>query len=82
MVAVIGDIHGGLKGLVQVLDRVHLKSTDHLIFLGDYVDGWSDSAKLINYLIELNKEYHCEFILGNHDAWCLDWLKNDEANST
>ena len=80
-ILVIGDIHGGLKGLVQVLDRVQLKPTDHLIFLGDYVDGWSESAQLIQYLIELEKQFSCEFILGNHDAWCLDWLKGADANS-
>lgn len=77
---VIGDIHGGLKGLIQVLDRVDLQASDHLIFLGDYVDGWSESAQLIEYLIELEKNYKCDFILGNHDAWCMEWLKGVEAN--
>ena len=43
---VIGDIHGGLKALQQVLDRVELKENDHLIFLGDYVDGWSDGLSM------------------------------------
>lgn len=38
---VIGDIHGGLKGLQQVLENVVLQKDDHLIFLGDLVDGWS-----------------------------------------
>lgn len=78
---VIGDIHGGLKGLVQVLKRAQLQPSDHLIFLGDYVDGWSESAEVIEYLIQLEKNYSCEFILGNHDAWCLEWLKTGEGNS-
>ena len=54
---VIGDIHGGLKGLTQVLTKCQLQKEDHLIFLGDYVDGWSESAQVINFLIELEKEY-------------------------
>ena len=37
---VIGDIHGGLKALVQVLDRATINENDTLIFLGDYVDGF------------------------------------------
>ena len=40
---VIGDIHGGLKALHQVLDRAKVTSKDTLIFLGDFVDGWSES---------------------------------------
>lgn len=35
---VIGDIHGGLKALIQVLERVEVKQNDRLIFLGDYVE--------------------------------------------
>ncbi|MDG1333825.1 MAG: metallophosphoesterase [Crocinitomicaceae bacterium] len=77
---VIGDIHGGLIGLIQVLERAKLQPSDHLIFLGDYVDGWSESAEVIQYLIQLEKNYSCEFILGNHDAWCLEWLKTGEGN--
>ena len=38
---VIGDIHGGLKALIQVLERAEVTINDTLIFLGDYVDGWS-----------------------------------------
>lgn len=78
---VIGDIHGGLKALEQVLFRVNLLPNDRLIFLGDYVDGWSQSKEVIDYLIELDKTYTCIFIKGNHDGWCENWLfdggKND-----
>lgn len=52
---VIGDIHGGLKALTQLLERAKVTTDDQLIFLGDYVDGWSESAQVIQYLIELSK---------------------------
>lgn len=71
---VIGDIHGGLKALIQVLDKANIKEDDKLIFLGDYVDGWADSFQLVDYLITLNKFFDCVFIIGNHDIWCRDWL--------
>jgi serine/threonine protein phosphatase 1 len=71
---VIGDIHGGLKGLVQLFERAEVTKDDKLIFLGDYVDGWSESAQVINYLMQLEENYQCIFIKGNHDAWCIDWL--------
>ncbi|WP_438712067.1 metallophosphoesterase [Aquimarina muelleri] len=71
---VIGDIHGGLKALLQVFERAKVTSKDTLIFLGDYVDGWSESAQLVQYLIELNQKQKCIFIKGNHDVWCHEWL--------
>ena len=70
----IGDIHGGLRALDQLLEKLQLESDDQLIFLGDYVDGWSESAQVIQYLIELSKKYDCIFIKGNHDVWCENWL--------
>ena len=77
---VIGDIHGGLLGLKEALKRCNLKPSDHLIFLGDYVDGWSQSAEVIQFLIGLQNTYKCDFIFGNHDLWCLEWLKGKGAN--
>ena len=72
---VIGDIHGGLKALQQVFIKAQITANDTLIFLGDYVDGWSESAQVIEFLIELDKKQPCVFIKGNHDAWCEEWLK-------
>ena len=77
---VIGDIHGGLKGLIQVVERAKVNASDALIFLGDYVDGWSDSAQVIQYLIELSKTNKCVFIKGNHDVWCEQWLASGIIN--
>ncbi|WP_298900516.1 metallophosphoesterase family protein [uncultured Psychroserpens sp.] len=76
----IGDIHGGLKALKQLLERLELTADDKLIFLGDYVDGWSESAQVISYLIELSKTNTCIFIKGNHDAWCEQWLASGIEN--
>jgi len=73
---VIGDIHGGLKALLQVLNKLELTEKDQLIFMGDYVDGWSESAQVIDFLMELSKTFKCVFIKGNHDVWCQNWLED------
>jgi serine/threonine protein phosphatase 1 len=73
---VIGDIHGGLKAVIQVLERAKTTSKDTLIFLGDYVDGWSQSPEVIDFLIDLSKKQSCIFIKGNHDELLLDWLED------
>lgn len=77
---VIGDIHGGLKALIQLLERIDITPSDKLIFLGDYVDGWSDSANTVSYLIELAKQNTCIFIRGNHDDLTENWLKTGDLN--
>lgn len=77
---VIGDIHGGLRALVQVMKRAEVSPGDKLIFLGDYVDGWSDSANVVTYLNELGQQNSCIFMRGNHDDLTYRWLKDGELN--
>ena len=79
---VIGDIHGGLKAVHELFILANVSTADKLIFLGDYVDGWSESAGVVEYMIALSKTNECIFIKGNHDAWCESWLRTGEADKT
>jgi serine/threonine protein phosphatase 1 len=65
---------------MQVLDRAKVTSQDQLIFLGDYVDGWSETPELLSYLIQLKEERDCIFIRGNHDDLVLGWFKTGNSN--
>ncbi len=79
---VIGDIHGGFKALMQVLERSDFNPAhDTLICLGDYSDGWSETAEVIEFLIELQamSENKHIFLRGNHDAWTEKWLETGYA---
>lgn len=75
---VIGDIHGGLRALQQILSKAPISSDSTLIFLGDYVDGWSESPQVLDFLIELRLNYPCIFMRGNHDDLLLNYLKTGE----
>jgi serine/threonine protein phosphatase 1 len=77
---VIGDIHGGLKALIQALHKAAIQPDDVIIFLGDYVDGWSESPGVLDFLIALSEQQNCIFIKGNHDELLLDWLENRHEN--
>ena len=79
---VVGDIHGGLKALIQVLNKVEVTEDDTLIFVGDYVDGWSEAAQVIAFLIVLSEKINCIFIKGNHDVWCENWLETGHVDAT
>lgn len=71
---VLGDIHGAYRALTQVFERSGFDAQrDRLIFLGDAVDGWSQSPESIE---ELMRVKHLVHLLGNHDFWALNWLLN------
>lgn len=77
---VMSDSHGGYKAMIQCIDRSGFDSdTDHLFFLGDVVDGWSDTMESIDLLLSIQ---NLVYILGNHDQWALDYysgrMKQDE----
>lgn len=77
---VIGDIHSGLKALQQVLQRAEVTENDTLIFLGDYVDGWSQATETIDFLLTLQESTPCIFLRGNHDELCYEWLTDSKDN--
>lgn len=77
---VIGDIHGGFKALKQLIEKANLQKDTQYIFVGDYVDGWSESAGVISYLIEFSEKNNCIFLRGNHDELLYKFLKFGEKN--
>lgn len=77
---VVGDIHGGLRGLEEVLELVQPQHNDTFIFVGDYVDGWSDCAETIRFLIDFSERFSCRFIRGNHDQLLYEYLTGAKEN--
>ena len=82
-VLAVGDIHGGLRALRDVLYKCGYDSkTDDLIFLGDYVDGWPESADVVDFIIGLKEKIRFEMrhpdsiicLEGNHDQWIKEFL--------
>jgi serine/threonine protein phosphatase 1 len=72
---VIGDIHGGLRALEQVLARAAVTPDDLVIFLGDYVDGWSQSPEVLDFLLDWRCSHRGIFLRGNHDMLLLEWFR-------
>lgn len=71
----IGDIHGKLDMLNQLLESVAPTAEDRLVFLGDYVDRGPDSCGVIECLQKFQEAFpQTVFIRGNHDQMFLDAL--------
>jgi serine/threonine protein phosphatase 1 len=70
---VIGDIHSHYDQLIEALNCVNFNiKTDTLISLGDLIDRGPKPIEVIEKLMQLKNFIH---ILGNHDDWCLQFLK-------
>ena len=71
----IGDIHGCLTQLAELMERVKPSSADRIVFLGDYVDRGPASAGVIDYLIRFAAAFpETVFLRGNHEQMFIDYL--------
>jgi serine/threonine protein phosphatase 1 len=69
---VIGDIHGCLKPLQRLLEKIELQLDDELVFIGDYIDRGPQVREVVDFLLGL--PFRCVFLLGNHEKMLLDYL--------
>ena len=93
--AVIGDVHGNLRALDDLLAQLHplLAPKDTAVFLGDYIDRGPDTRGCIDRILRWQEESPATVItlLGNHEDWLLrsitdparhSWLFGMEAHQT
>ena len=67
----IGDIHGEIDKLNELLRQLEPQKEDTLVFLGDYIDRGKHSKEVIERLIELSSSIKCIFLKGNHEDMLL-----------
>jgi len=71
----IGDVHGNLRALEDLLGKVlvELSRDDVLVFLGDYIDRGPDSRGCLERIVRLREEADFQVVAlqGNHEYWML-----------
>ena len=73
MIYAIGDIHGCLEPLRELLAQLRVGPQDELVFLGDYIDRGPDSKGVLDYLVaERKPNWH--LLRGNHEQMLLNCL--------
>ena len=77
---IIGDVHGCIDELKELINKLEIVSTDHLFFIGDLIDKGPDSVGVVKYVYELSKLHSTILILGNHEEKFLRFLYNKENN--
>jgi serine/threonine protein phosphatase 1 len=80
----IGDIHGCLNHLINLLNLIKPDLHRHkLVFVGDYLDRGPQSAKVVDFIINLKKKFNPENIIclmGNHERMFLDFLRGQDES--
>ena len=83
--AVIGDIHGNLSSLDNLLSKIipFLSSHTDVVFLGDYIDEGEDIKGTVSRLIKFKKEHEGKtvFLKGNHEQWLFESIRNPVKHS-
>jgi len=74
----IGDVHGCLTSLKNLLDLVKPEAGDRVIMLGDYVDRGPDSKGVIDYLINWPWKAKLTLLKGNHELIMEDSVLSEE----
>ncbi len=78
----IGDVHGRSDLLADMHRRVALDlerrpvADWRVIHLGDYIDRGPDSVGTLALLVDYRGDGHGDFLIGNHDRFLLDFLRD------
>lgn len=84
-VIAIGDIHGNLKALDDLLGQVvpEVRPEDTLVFLGDYIDRGPDSKGCVQRILQLRRSSPVPVVtlMGNHEQWMLRSLNDPTRHS-
>ncbi len=74
----IGDVHGQITLLNELLQKIPAAPEDRFLFLGDYIDRGEDSNAVIERLLALKGERpDTIFLRGNHEELLLNALTDD-----
>ncbi|MFM7053332.1 MAG: metallophosphoesterase [Bacteroidota bacterium] len=78
---IIGDVHGCLRELDELLLQLKPAADDHLVFIGDLIDRGPDSAGVVKRVHALETHCRLDLVLGNHEEKLLRYLSHKQAGS-
>ena len=71
----IGDIHGNVAALTDLLSRMgaHVAAGDIVVFLGDYIDRGANTKECVDAILEFAEQTPASVVClrGNHEDWML-----------
>lgn len=71
----IWDIHWCYDELKLLIKRLDIHKKDSVYFVGDYINKWPKSFKVVKFLYKNREQY--KWVLWNHDYYFFEKLQND-----
>lgn len=75
---VVGDVHGCVDELRELMGRVGPVEGDRVVMLGDLIDRGPDPVGTVR----LARESGWGSVMGNHEEKALRWLRNEALRAT
>lgn len=80
-IVAIGDIHGCVRTLKTLWNKLKpYKDATH-VFIGDYIDRGPASNEVVEFLLDVRYDRECVFLRGNHEQMLLDALESDNREN-
>lgn len=64
---IVGDVHGTLDELIELLDRLKQKNVTRFVSVGDILDKGEQPAACVRLLRKFSKKHDFTLVLGNHE---------------
>lgn len=77
---VVGDVHGCLEELKELVGSFRLQTTDRVIFAGDLIHKGPDSVGVLAYVASLGEFCTVKVVAGNHEEKQLRWARNEQKS--
>ncbi len=69
----IGDVHGCIKTLDHLINKIYRQDANPLFyFVGDLIDRGPDSKSVLDLIMELNTKDMAWSVLGNHELMMIN----------
>lgn len=72
----IGDVHGMLPELCNLICTINPSTEDTIVFVGDLVDKGDDSPGVVRFVRELSQTHNVVVVEGNHESKHRQHRKN------
>jgi serine/threonine protein phosphatase 1 len=75
---VIGDVHGCIDTLDQLIESLDLNKNDQLFFVGDLIDRGPGSRQVCDLVIKVSSKVMDVFVCkGNHEQLMIDSIRSE-----
>lgn len=78
---IVGDVHGCLEELQELIQQLAPNANDHVIFIGDLIDRGPDSIGVVHQVEQLSALFKVSLILGNHEDKFLRYVHHMDTKS-